>query len=76
MLPGNVCRAGTSVQFGQTSVISSNGVFIAVGTAANNNGYYNLVYMYKKDVVTGRFRCVQQQRCAVLPAYSVVVMNT
>lgn len=45
------------MQFGQTSVISSDGVFIAVGTAASNNGYYNLVYMYKKDVVTGRFRC-------------------
>lgn len=44
------------MQFGQTSVISNNGVFISVGTAANNNAYYNLAYMYKKDVVTGRFR--------------------
>lgn len=50
--------AGVSVQFGQTGVISNNGVFIAIGTAANNNAYYNLVYMYKKDVVTGRFRYV------------------
>lgn len=46
------------MNFGQTSEISNNGVFIAVGTAAANNVNYNLAYMYKKDVVTGRFRCV------------------
>lgn len=49
-------HAGASVQFGQTSVISNNGVFVAVGTASNTNAYYNLAYMYKKDDVTGRFR--------------------
>lgn len=65
-MPPSWCMpTGSSVQFGQTSAISNNGVFVAVGTAASNNVYFNLAYMYKKDAVTGRFRC--EQHCSRCP---------
>jgi hypothetical protein len=36
-----------SVQYGASSVMSSNGMTIAVSTAASTDSYYKLTYMYR-----------------------------
>jgi hypothetical protein len=41
------CAAGVSVQYGASSVMSSNGMTIAVSTAASTDSYYKLTYMYR-----------------------------
>jgi hypothetical protein len=45
----SVCAsaAGVSVQYGASSVMSSNGMTIAVSTAASTDTYYKLTYMYR-----------------------------
>lgn len=50
--------AGSSVQFGASSLISADGSTVAVGTAAATNTVFKMVYMYRRDTFTGRFRIV------------------
>ncbi|WIA15039.1 hypothetical protein OEZ85_001740 [Tetradesmus obliquus] len=50
--------AGVSVQYGAASAMSSNGMTIAVSTAASTDSYFKLTYMYRRDTYTGQFRIV------------------
>jgi hypothetical protein len=53
-----VFLSGSSIQFGASGIISSDGQTVVVTTAANTNSMYKMAYMYRKDEFTGRFRIV------------------